>query len=81
MFRFTQTIIRELSAGASLKLQCWYRLHISIFEVIGNMAAYYVQSCYACGSFTVTDINFSEAPAKSSLMMVYINRNMLVQPL
>jgi len=52
MFRFTQTIIRELSACASPKLQCWYRLHISILEVIGTVAAHFLQSCYACGSCT-----------------------------
>ena len=32
MFRFTQTIIRELSACAYLKLQCWLPLHIVIWS-------------------------------------------------
>jgi len=32
MFQFTQTIIRELSAFASLKLQCWLRLYIVIWS-------------------------------------------------
>ena len=76
MFRFTQTIIRELSACASPKLQCCYRLHISLFVVIGIVAAYFVRSCYACGSCTV---HLSEAQAESTLMMVYVNRNMLEQ--
>jgi len=40
MFRFTQTIIREPSACASSKLQCWYRLHISLLEAIGTVAAF-----------------------------------------
>jgi len=29
--------------------------YISLFEVIGIVAAYIVQSCYACGLFTVHD--------------------------
>jgi len=40
MFRFTWTIIRELSACASPKLPCWLRWHISVFEIIGIVAAY-----------------------------------------
>ena len=32
MFRFTETIIRELSACASLKVQCWLWLHIVIWS-------------------------------------------------
>ena len=60
-----------------------------LFEVICTVAAYFVQSCYACGSCTVqsgtphnarsTHFNFGEAQAESSLMMVYVNRNMLEQ--
>ena len=61
MFRFTQTIIRELSACASPELQCWYRLHISLLEVIGTVAAYFVQSCYVCGSCTVQSFNMHSA--------------------
>ena len=48
----------------------------SLFEVIGIVAAYCVQSCYACGSCTV---HFREAQAESSLMMVCLNRNILEQ--
>ena len=29
------------------------RLHISLFEVLSTVAAYFVQSCYTCGSCTV----------------------------
>ena len=91
--------------------------YISLFEVIGTVAAYFVQSYYACGLCTVQSgtvplctvhnphawrdwkkyaatvtitsnndtcnryqhCNFSEAQAESSLMMVYVNRNMLEQ--
>ena len=59
---------------------------MSLFEVFGTVAAYFVQSCYACGSCTVqsgtphnarsTHCNFGEAQAESSLMMVSVNRNM-----
>ena len=30
-----------------------YGYHISLFEVIGIVAAYFVQPCYACGLCTV----------------------------
>ena len=52
MFRFTQTIIRELSACASLSYNVDFG-YISLFEVIGIVAAYFVHSCCACGSCTV----------------------------
>jgi len=39
MFRFTQTITRELSACASLKLNVDFG-YISLFEVIGVVVAY-----------------------------------------
>jgi len=41
--------------------------YISLFEVIGIVAAYFVQSCYACGSCTVqTDSSFTSLPNKRS---------------
>jgi len=73
MFRFTETIIRELSACASPKLQCWLRLHISLYEVIGIVAA-----CLFRLQMQTEHCNF-EAQAESSLMTVYVNRNMLEQ--
>ena len=43
MFRFTQTIIRELSACASLSYNVDFG-YISLFEVIGIVAAHFVHS-------------------------------------
>ena len=57
--------------------------YISLFEVIGIVAAYFVQSAMKGPSLTICNrsqhCNFSETQAESSLMMVYVNRNMLEQ--
>ena len=54
--------------------------YISLFQVIGIVTAYIVQSRYARGSCTVwSGTVFGKAQAESSLMMVYVNRNMLEQ--
>ena len=40
MFRFTQTVIREPTVCASLKLQYWRQLKFLVIELFGRVAAY-----------------------------------------
>jgi hypothetical protein len=40
MFRFNQTIIRELPVCALLKLQYWCQLKYFFIELLGRVAAY-----------------------------------------
>jgi len=40
MFRFNQTIIREPTVCASLKLQYWCHLKYFVIELFGRVAAY-----------------------------------------
>ena len=40
MFRFNQTIIREPTVCASLKLQYWCQLKYFVIELFGRVAAY-----------------------------------------
>jgi len=98
MFRFTQTIIRELSDCASPKLQCFigyiYRylklsvlwLHILFGPIMRVDRAQCGVPLHTVPITSNNDIcnryqhcNFSEAQADSSLMMVYVNRNMSEQ--
>jgi len=53
MFRFTWTIIRELSTCASLKLQCWLRLHIVIWNDDGLCKPKHVIVLYDFNSLTI----------------------------
>ena len=57
MFRFTQTIIRELQPVFRWSYSVDFG-YISIFEVIGTVDAYFVQSCYVCGSCSHNTDNF-----------------------
>jgi len=75
MFRFNQTIIREPTAFASLKLQYWRQSKCFVIELFGSASAppnssitkHFDRRQYC---------NFSEAQAVGSLMMVWLNRNM-----
>jgi len=40
MFRFNETIIRELAACASLKLQYWCQLIYCVIKLFGRVAVY-----------------------------------------
>jgi len=79
MFRFNQTIIREPTVYASLKLQYWRQLKYFVIELFGRVAAY--AATRPNNSITKyfnwrQYCNFSEAQTVGSLMMVELNRNM-----
>jgi len=52
MFRFTQTIIRELQTEFSQSYNIDYNIQV-VVEIFSIMAAYFVQPCCACVLCTV----------------------------